>query len=51
MKNGKRLTRKEKITVSKYHLNPNNWLISKRNGDMLTLVHRYTNTVKEIPKD
>ncbi|WP_445659473.1 DUF6906 family protein [Aeribacillus sp. FSL K6-1121] len=51
MKNGKRPTRKEKMTMLKYHLNPNNWLVSKRNGDMLTLVHRYTSSVRQIPKD
>ncbi|WP_240371715.1 DUF6906 family protein [Anoxybacteroides rupiense] len=51
MKQGKRPTRKEKQIMLKYHLNPNNWLVSKRQGDMLTLVHRYTNSVKQIPND
>ncbi|WP_420842697.1 DUF6906 family protein [Fervidibacillus albus] len=51
MKNGKRPTRKEKIVMNKYHLNPNNWLISKRHNGMLILVHRYTNSVRQIPKD
>lgn len=51
MKNGKRPTRKEKEIMSKFRLNPSNWLVSKRNGGMLTLVHRHTNTVRQIPNE
>jgi hypothetical protein len=51
LKSGKRPTRKEKMTMLRYNLNPNNWLVSKRNGGMLMLVHRYTNQIREIPKD
>lgn len=51
MKSGKRPTRREKEIISKYHLNPHNWLVSKRNGDMLTLVHRYTNSIRKIPNE
>ncbi|WP_420842710.1 DUF6906 family protein [Fervidibacillus albus] len=37
--------------MNKYHLNPNNWLVSKRNGGKLLLVHRFKNQIREIPKD
>ncbi|WP_407649682.1 DUF6906 family protein [Thermaerobacillus caldiproteolyticus] len=51
MKQGKRPTRREKELIEKYRLNPSNWLVSKRNGGMLTLVHRYTNSVRQIPAE
>lgn len=51
MKNGKRPTRREKEVISKYRLNPENWLVSKKNDGMLTLIHRYTNSVRSIPNE
>lgn len=42
MRNGKRLTRREKIFLSKIGLNPDNWLVNKRPPGELHLTHRYT---------
>jgi hypothetical protein len=49
MKNGKKPTRREKAIIQKYGLNVRNWLVSKRNGDKITIVHRETNRIKELP--
>lgn len=49
MKNGKRLTRKEKEYVKSFRLNPENWLISKKTTDMWLIVHRETGTARELP--
>jgi len=51
MKNGKRPTRREKEVIKKYNLDPRNWLVSKRNDGMLLLVHRFTNSVRQIPNE
>ncbi|WP_162875950.1 DUF6906 family protein [Bacillus anthracis] len=49
MKNGKKPTKKEKIHIKSYSLNPENWLIFKKISGELHLVHRYTNHIKIIP--
>ncbi len=49
MKNGKKLTKREKIHVKSYSLNPENWLVSKKENGQMCLVHRYTNTKRIIP--
>lgn len=49
MKNGKKPTKKEKIHIHSYNLNPDNWLIFKKVSNELHLVHRYTNAKKVIP--
>lgn len=49
MKNGKKPTKKEKIHINSYNLNPDNWLIFKNLSNEMHLVHRYTNTIKVIP--
>ncbi|AAX62115.1 TPA: DUF6906 family protein [Bacillus thuringiensis] len=49
MKNGKKPTKKEKIHIESYNLNPDIWLIFKKVSNELHLVHRYTNTTKVIP--
>jgi hypothetical protein len=48
MKNGKKLSRKEKIAVKAAGLNPENWLKYKKDNEQLHLVHRYTNTTRSI---
>ncbi|MEH7157502.1 DUF6906 family protein [Neobacillus drentensis] len=48
MKNGKRPTKAEKISIKSSGLNPENWLIFKKNHDTLQLVHRETGTTKTI---
>lgn len=49
MKNGKNPTKRERIHIQSYDLNPDNWLIFKKVSNELHLVHRYTNTTKVIP--
>ncbi|WP_179883939.1 DUF6906 family protein [Bacillus thuringiensis] len=50
MKNGKKPTKKEKMHIESYNLNPEHWLIFKKVSNELHLLHRYTNTTKVIPK-
>ncbi|MGE7881665.1 DUF6906 family protein [Bacillus sp. NPDC094077] len=49
MKNGKKPTKKEKIHIQSYNLNPENWLIFKKVSSELHLIHRYANQTKIIP--
>ncbi|WP_176519069.1 DUF6906 family protein [Bacillus thuringiensis] len=49
MKNGKNPTKKEKVHIKSYNLNPDNWLIFKKVSNQLYLLHRYTNVTKVIP--
>jgi hypothetical protein len=51
MKNGKKLTRREieLIKASRPTLNVRDYLRVKRAGNVLTLVHRHTNTLVEVP--
>lgn len=48
MKNGKRPTRNEKVSIQEAGLNSKNWLIYKKAHDSLQLVHRETGTTKTI---
>lgn len=50
MKHAKRLTRAQKILLTKYRLNPDNWLYERETPDKLVLVHRYTGAVRVIGK-
>lgn len=45
-----RLTRAQKILLTKYRLNPDNWLYERETPDKLVLVHRYTGAVRVIDK-
>ncbi len=49
MKNGKKLTKREKMHLKLYSLNPESWLVFKKVDGELHLVHRYTNTTRTIP--
>ncbi|MGR5969541.1 DUF6906 family protein [Bacillus paranthracis] len=51
MKNGKRPTKREKIHINSYNLNPDNWLIYKKVDGQLYLVHRHTHRVRVIPSE
>ncbi|MED3542513.1 hypothetical protein P4V63_32560 [Bacillus toyonensis] len=42
MKNGKKPTKKEKMVIKSYNLNPENWLIFKKVDGDLHLIHRNT---------
>ena len=48
MKNGKRLTKKQKIAVRNYGLNPANWLVYRVEPECFHIVHRYTTTKRKI---
>jgi len=50
MKQGKNPTKKQKIHIKSYGLNPDNWLIYKNAGDQVSLIHRFTGTTRKIPK-
>lgn len=51
MKSGKKPTREQRKFIQKMGLNAENWLVSKDTPEMMLLVHRYTNTTKEIHKE
>ncbi len=50
MKHAKRLTRAHKILLTKYRLNPDNWLYARETPDRLVLVHRHTGAVRVMAK-
>ncbi len=50
MKNGKRPTRAQKILMSQYRMNSDNWLVVKENINSVTLVHRHTSNTRVIMK-
>lgn len=43
-------TRREKILISNYGLQPNNWLVAQSGKDKLVLVHRHTDRPRVIPE-
>ncbi|WP_186315017.1 DUF6906 family protein [Bacillus thuringiensis] len=49
MKNGKKLTKREKMHLKSYNLNPESWLVFKKVNGKMHLLHRYTNTKRTIP--
>ncbi|MBW3492405.1 hypothetical protein [Bacillus sp. FDAARGOS_1420] len=49
MKNGKRPTKREKIHINPYKLDPKNWLIYKKGDGRLHLIQRRTNSIRVIP--
>ncbi|WP_428909443.1 DUF6906 family protein [Niallia sp. Krafla_26] len=50
MKHGKRPTRNQKKSVIFAGLNPQNWLVFKKEGGQLHLVHRETGQTRVIPE-
>lgn len=50
MKHGKRLTRAQKIWLSKRRINVDNWLYVEDNKDYIKLIHRDTGTVRVFYK-
>ncbi|WP_169908369.1 DUF6906 family protein [Metabacillus halosaccharovorans] len=50
MKQGKNPTVKQKKIIKSFGLNYENWLVAKNLDDEMHLVHRFTNTLKVIPK-
>lgn len=50
MKHGKKPTVAQKKMLKAWHLNPEDWLIVKKEADKITIVHRYTDKVRYIPQ-
>ena len=50
MKNGKKPTREQRKLMQKWNVSTENWLVAKDTPELMLLVHRYTNTTKEIRK-
>lgn len=50
MKNGKTLTKKQKVFLKDKGLNPDNWLVCKNTSLELVLEHRHTGKYKTIKK-
>jgi hypothetical protein len=48
MKNGKRPTKRQKITIAQAGLDAEMWYVSKAEAHCLTLVHRYMGTTKQL---
>ncbi|MCQ6529868.1 DUF6906 family protein [Bacillus mycoides] len=49
MKNGKKPTKREKIHINSYNLNPDSWLIFKKVNEELHLVYGFTSATRIIP--
>ncbi|WP_168171816.1 hypothetical protein [Viridibacillus sp. FSL H7-0596] len=47
-KNGKRLTVAEREHLQALKINSENWLMSKKQSNIWTLVHRNTNQAKQV---
>ena len=50
MKNGKKPTRAQKMLMTKWHLNYENWLVVKDTPTEMVIVHRATNRARTINK-
>ena len=50
MKHGKKPTVAQKKMLKSWHLNLEDWLIVKKEADKITIIHRYTDTVRYIPQ-
>lgn len=48
MKHGKRPTVAQKKLISKWRLNPDNWLVTKHTSTEMHIVHRLTNSQRII---
>ncbi|WP_420314509.1 DUF6906 family protein [Anaerovorax odorimutans] len=48
MRQAKKPTRRQKMLIKKWRLNPKNWLVLESTKDYTKIVHRYTDTVKTI---
>ena len=51
MKRPKRLTRAQKIFLSKKKLNPENWWLVEERADALIIYNKTTKKEKEVPQD
>lgn len=51
MRKGKAPTRKQKLLLDYYGLNPADWLVAKNTSKEMTVVHRHTDTARTLPKE
>ncbi|MGE7985556.1 DUF6906 family protein [Lysinibacillus fusiformis] len=49
MKQPRNLTRQQKNYIASFRLNPDNWMISKKQLDNWLIVHRLTGRTRIIP--
>lgn len=49
MKQPRNLTRQQKMHIASFRLNPDNWMISKKQLDNWLIVHRLTGRTRTIP--
>ncbi|WP_205288855.1 DUF6906 family protein [Lysinibacillus fusiformis] len=49
MKQPRNLTRQQKNHIASFRLNPDNWMISKKQLDNWLIVHRLTGSTRIIP--
>ena len=47
---GKKPTRKQKILIRYYRLNPDNWLVIRNTDRELHIIHRHTDNIRVLPK-
>lgn len=50
MKQPRKLTRNEKIMLSKKRLKPDNWMVQSEDSESIVLVHKTTKNTKELKK-
>lgn len=50
MKQGKRLTRRQKEYLSENRLNPQNWMLLVESDKVLLVEHKETGTIKKVCK-
>lgn len=50
MRQGKRPTRQQKVFISGLRLSPYNWLVISDTKELITIIHRHTNTIRTIKK-
>jgi len=50
MKNPKKPTREQKNLLQYYHLNVDNWLVSKDTNEFMQIVHKLLGYVRDVPK-
>ena len=51
MKQGKKPSWNQRKVLEAWGLNPRDWLVSKDTSTEMVLVHRYTDTIRTIPKE
>jgi hypothetical protein len=51
MKRGTRPTRAQKIFITGNRLSPANWLVTGENKELITIIHKRTETMRTIKKN